>query len=290
MVPQIDDTTPHSSLPRAIGCVSFLNARPLIEGLDDAADLRIHYDVPSGLLADLLAKRVDIALCPVIDFQLAALPLKVVPVGGIGCNGPTHTVRLFSRIPLNTLTNVQADRDSHTSNVLLSIVLNDLLGIRPAITEPSEDRDTNRPQAMLLIGDKVVTAAPSDEDYPHQLDLGEAWKRLTGLPFVFAVWTSLQDADLGDVPDRLARQREINAGRIDEIVAARAQEAGWPAALARDYLGRLLRYTIGPAELKAMQLFWRRAHELNLIGRNRPLLLHSQHTESMPPQRTATRV
>ena len=40
--------------------------------------------------------------------------------------------------------------------------------------------------AMLLIGDKVVTREPRGMGF--QLDLGAAWKELTGLPFVFAVW------------------------------------------------------------------------------------------------------
>ena len=42
--------------------------------------------------------------------------------------------------------------------------------------------------ARLLIGDKVVTDAPPTDRYPHQMDLGEAWKDLTGLPFVYAMW------------------------------------------------------------------------------------------------------
>ena len=49
---------------------------------------------------------------------------------------------------------------------------------------PSPTGGEGKPQAMLLIGDKVVTASPPATDYPHQLDLGEAWKTLTGLPFV----------------------------------------------------------------------------------------------------------
>ncbi len=281
----ISDVRPPSR--RTIGCVSFLNARPLIEGLDDTADLHIQYDVPSGLLADLLARRVEIALCPVIDFQLAEPSLKVVPVGGIGCNGPTHTVRVYSRIPLGDIKTVQVDRDSHTSNVLLRIVLNDLLGIRPATVPPPTSGAAGSPEAMLLIGDKVVTAAPSDRDYPYQLDLGEAWKQITGLPFVFAVWTALETTDLGDVPRRLARQRELNAKRIDQIVASRAQAAGWPADLACDYLGHILQYTIGPTELEAIQLFWRRAYELKLIPHLRPLLLDTPDASTPTPHPAA---
>ena len=36
-----------------IGCVSFLNSRPLVHGLDQASGVKVIYSVPSGLM-DLL--------------------------------------------------------------------------------------------------------------------------------------------------------------------------------------------------------------------------------------------
>jgi chorismate dehydratase len=264
-----------------IGCVSFLNARPLIDGLDGHPELAVRYDVPSGLLDDLLTHQVDMALCPVIDFQTAERSLAVVPVGGIGCNGPTLTVRLFSRVPFPEVRRVLVDCDSHTSIMLMRIILRRQFGLAPEILslKPGErswhaSSAATAPQAMLLIGDKVVTAAPSDEDYPHQLDLGVAWKRMTGRPFVFAVWMALPGTNLEGAPATLDAQRRLNAGRIERIVAARAAAAGWPDELARQYLGELLRYAVGPTELEAMQLFWHHAFELGLIPHLRPLVLH----------------
>jgi chorismate dehydratase len=264
-----------------VGCVSFLNARPLIDGLDGLDSLRVLYDVPSALLEDLLAGGVDAALCPVIDFQTASEPLQLLPVGGIGCFGPTLTVRLYSRLPFDRLDRVHTDTDSHTSIVLMRLLLNDLYGVRPRLLDLPADRidpeaqsNTGQPDAMLLIGDKVVTAAPPEDDYPHQLDLGQAWARLTGLPFVFAVWMCRRDAELGDLPDRLDTQRRTNADRTDRIAAEHAPSAGWPLDLARQYLGRFLRYQLGSTELRAIERFWRRAHELELIPRLRPMELH----------------
>src|SRR3954462_13342611 len=85
-----------------IGSVSFLNAKPLIYGLERAADLELGLDVPSRLLDDLRAGRFDVALLPVIDYQ--RMPgLKLLTCGGIGCDGPTLTVRVFSDVPVGQI-------------------------------------------------------------------------------------------------------------------------------------------------------------------------------------------
>ncbi|MHC4993748.1 MAG: menaquinone biosynthetic enzyme MqnA/MqnD family protein [Planctomycetota bacterium] len=262
-----------SNKPTRLGCVSFLNARPLIHGLDDHPQLDVRYKVPSALLDDLVDNRTDLALCPVIDFQLSPIPLQILPVGGIGSDGTTLTVSLYSTVPIHEITRVQLDTDSHTSIILSRIVLHDEYGIHPEFVMPGADPDSP-PEAMLLIGDKVVTGAPDPTTYPFSVDVGHAWKTLTGLPFVFAIWMSQRDANLGDAPQILDRQRDLNLTRIDEVVRTHAPEAGWPKDLAAKYLGRWLKYPVGATELTAVQRFWRRAHELGFIERLRPIELH----------------
>src|SRR5689334_23123652 len=80
-----------------LGCVSFLNAKPLIYGLENEPALPLSLDVPSRLIEGLHDNRYDIALLPVIDYQRLD-GLVVVPSGGIGCDGPTLTVRIFSTV------------------------------------------------------------------------------------------------------------------------------------------------------------------------------------------------
>src|SRR5579859_1626131 len=80
-----------------IGSVSFLNAKPLIHGLEEADGLDLQLDVPSRLLDGLLENRFDVALLPVIDYQ--RMPgLRFLTAGGICCDGPTLTVRIFSPV------------------------------------------------------------------------------------------------------------------------------------------------------------------------------------------------
>jgi len=237
----------------------------------------VRYDVPARLLADLEAGEVDIALCPVIDYHRAARLLSIVPAGGIGCDGPTLTVRLFSRVPIERITTVHADSDSHTSVALMRVVLAELHGLHPSLVSfharehVAEHRITETPETMLLIGDKVVTDSPLAVTYPYQLDLGEAWHELTGLPFVFAVWMAERGAALGDVPERLASIRQSNARRIEVLVDRHAARHGWPRELAGEYLGRILRYDVGARELEAIQRFGELAAKHGLIQEARPL-------------------
>lgn len=251
-----------------MGCVSYLNAKPLIDGF--AAALPGHdlvLDVPARQIDLLQTGRVDLALCPVVDYYRSPEPLVAVPVGGIGCAGPTLTVRLFSPVPFADVTAVRLDADSHTSVCLLAVVLDAVYGVRPAVTVglPAAGDASEPGVARLLIGDKVVTDAPAASDYPHQLDLGGAWHELTGRPFVFAVWLARAGAALGDLPDRLAALLERNLTRTPDIAAAYAATHGWSEALAADYLGRVLRYRVGEPELDAVRDFAERASALGLI-------------------------
>lgn len=262
-----------------IGCVSYLNAKPLIEGVEEIPGATVKLDVPSRLLDDLLAGDVDVALCPVIDYFRSATPLEIVPVGGIGCDGPTLTVRLFSRVPIERIITIHADTDSHTSVALLRVLMRERHGLSPVLIDyharerVAGHRLVAAPEAMLLIGDKVVTDSPAAAEYPHQLDLGEAWRELTGLPFVFAVWMARRGTDLGELPRRLGEQRNKNAVRIGEIVDRHAVAHSWPRELAAQYLGGLLRYAIGPRECRAIERFGDLAAKCGVIPENRPLVL-----------------
>lgn len=262
-----------------IGCVSFINSKPLIDSLQDLPDPQVRFDVPSGLLEDLVRGEVDIALCPVADYFRSPQPLRIVPVGGIACEGPTLTVRLFSRVPFEQITEVYADTDSHTSVNLMRVLLDALFGLRPQVIDyNAREQVANHcvvtdPATVLLIGDKVVTAAPPAEDYPHQMDLGEAWNRLTGLPFVFAVWMARQETELGDLPQTLEQVRLANMQRIDAIVERYAAVHGWEADLATRYFREYLRFAIGPRELEAIARFGAMGQTLGLWDAARPLVL-----------------
>ena len=266
--------------PIRIGVVSFLNTLPLIDGLQNLSDLELRYTVPSLLLDLLLQDEVDLALCSSIDYQRSEAPLVVVPAGLLGCDGSTLTVRLYSARPLDQIGEVHCDTNSHTSIVLMQILLKERYGVEPRLIEfdarehVADNKPIDWPQAMLLIGDKVVTDSPPAIRYPHQLDLGAAWVKHTGCPFVFALWLAKRHAE-GDLIATAAaildRQRRRNAHRLDLIVHRRARPRGWPVDLAGGYLKQKLAFGFTDARRRGLELFFDKACEHGLVGRRRPL-------------------
>jgi chorismate dehydratase len=238
-----------------VGSVSFLNAKPLIYGLDDAEGVELGLEVPSKLLDGLRQGRYDVALLPVIDYQRMD-GLRLLTSGGIGCDGPTLTVRIFSPVPVEKIQTLACDTDSHTSVALARVILAEQYGLRPEFVPLSAGASPGA--AKLLIGDKVVAQEPPRSAMPHQLDLGEAWKALTGLPFVFAAWMAREGVDLGDLPARLGQAKRDGLRNVDHIIAREAGPRGWPAEVARRYLTEFLNFDIGPQQLRAVRTF----HEL----------------------------
>ena len=261
-----------------LGVVSYLNTLPLIDGLEKAEGVRIFSEVPSMLAGILEAGETDLSLCSVIDQQRAAVPLALVPVGQIGCDGATWTVRLFSRRPLAEIQDVACDTDSHTSVALLRVLLLEQQGLTPTLV-PIQARNTamaDWPDVVLLIGDKVVRSGPSVETHPFQLDLGAAWHELTGLPFVFASWFCRSDID-APARDRVRRlamivdhARRRNARRIPNIAHQHAEAHGWRADQAIEYLNSRLRFECTPRSIESMRVFFEAAAKIDGISDPQP--------------------
>ena len=263
-----------------VGVVRYLNTRPLIAGLDALEGLELRREVPSELVGTLERGETHAALCSSIDYQASATPMVALPVGLLGCDGPTLTVQVFSRVPFERVRRLHADPDSHTSRALAQIVAMERFGRVPEMVDglPSLP-DGEGAEAMLLIGDKVVHHAPSERDFPHRIDLGLAWKQATGLPFTFAIWMAPRPADEGaharlrTLAQVLDHQRRRNAMRLDALAAIEGRAHGWQAPLAHRYLRELLRFEWNDGQRAGLEAFWRKAADLRLIGAVRPLEL-----------------
>jgi len=273
------DPVRRRAAPCRLGVVAYLNTLPLIAGLESCEGLELDHAVPSELADRLVDRRSELALCSVFDHQASPTPLAIVPVGMLGCRGATMTVRLYSRVPMARVRRVHADTDSHTSVMLLSVLLRERHGVAvdlvpfdargPAPAEP--------PESLLLIGDKVIVDAPDHRRYPYQLDLGEAWLESFGLPFVFATWMCRADLDeagrarIRTAAKLLDRQRRHNRGRIPAIVHRHAIGRGWPRFDAELYLGRMLRYDLDEEAKAGLARFFELAAAHGLIESPRPI-------------------
>ena len=232
----------HPSGQMRYGAVSYLNACPLIEGLEP-----LTLDTPSGLARRVDAGELDVSLLPVA----AAVGLDLARVGslGIAAEGPVDSVLLFLRCPVAELRSVRLDPASRTSRVLARVLLREVHDVDPRVVDHG-DAD-----AELLIGDAaLIRWAAGDEQF---IDLAAAWTAWTGLPFVFAAWYGDQAAE-AELEAAYARGKQ----RID----AYAQDSDLPLAapLLASYLRERIRFRIGPRESEGLARFLElsRAHGL----------------------------
>jgi chorismate dehydratase len=144
-----------------IGAVNYLNSKPLVCGLEDAApDVRLTYDLPSRLADSLSARRLDVALVPSVEFFRAA-GHRIVSDACVACRGPVLSVKLHFRVPPGEVRRVALDEGSRTSAALTQILLAERCGVRPQ-WEPlaiGSGIDATDADAVLLIGDRAIGTA-----------------------------------------------------------------------------------------------------------------------------------
>lgn len=250
-----------------IGAVAYLNARPLVYGLErglGGSGIELSYAVPSLLADQMAAAALDVALLPIVE--LARLPdLELVPGLGIVTCGRSRSVLLITHRPLGEIRSVALDRDSRTSNILAQLLFAEVWQRRPefALGPAALDDALEYYDAVVRIGDKALFEPPPDGAFVH--DLGEVWTAKTGLPFVFAGWA----ARAGVVDRQLYRLLHVSRRAGSQAVRRIADEYVWNGvrnpSVALAYLTEHIRFRLGAAELQAVRTFFRAAHAHGLI-------------------------
>ncbi len=211
----------------SIGAVPYLNVAPMVTGLDGVIELR-----PSDLARALDRGEIDLATLPV-GALVGRTDLAALPSTGIGCDGPVRTVLVEPLSEIDRVDGFRPDPASRTSNLLARLVLSRRAG---RSVEPSPDA-----AVRVVIGDPAFSVAPESA-----LDLGQAWKDWTGLPFVFALWVAgprlaSDPARMRRVDSLLADRARTNLAAIDSL--CRAQQVLDPEA-ARAYLTTNIRHLL----------------------------------------------
>ncbi len=255
--------------------VSFLNARPITYGLErglsteyDRFDLS--FDLPARCAEALRAGDVDLALMPSASYALlnqdGSMELRAVPGIAIAGYGPVRTVLLIGDVPWNDMTEIALDGASRSSAMLLRLLCRDR-GVTPRFREVPHDEilaAATGTTGALVIGDAGFEAATARK---HMVDLGEEWRRVTGLPFVYALWVGREGA-LGD-DDVALLQRSLAEGLAHrrEIASAWAEAHGGPPSLYERYLTDNIRFHLGAGELSGLAAFFDRMRKTGAVER-----------------------
>lgn len=238
--------------------LSYANALPLVHFIDaGSSGAELVYGPPRDSVRGLLEGQVDAALVPVVDF-FTNPELQMVPGLGIGADGDVTSVLLQCHRPLRQVTRIGLDPESKTSNVLVRVLAQRRFGLSDRVTYTRHRTDAD---ANVCIGDRALRARASLETY----DLAGEWKRMTGLPFVFAVWVVRRSCPHGEEISRIlqaAKQRGCESRR--ELAGLCSRRLGIPEPRCYEYLTERLHYDVGPSELEGMDLF--RAWAAEFLG------------------------
>lgn len=235
-----------------VGIVGYLNTRPLIYGLKlepIASHIELIEDNPARLAEMLKKNEIDLGLIPVAAIH----ELKESHLSGdycIGTDGEAASVCLFSEVPLDQIEKVYLDYQSRTSVELLKWVMHEYWGIKPEIIE-AEDEDYRQKirgtTAGLVIGDRAFEQRKLSTFF---YDLGAEWKKITGQPFVFAVWISNKKLQ-PEFIDMFNAANAMGLKHIDEIVASHQ----FDLYDLKKYYTLHMNYLLDERKKKAMEFF-----------------------------------
>ena len=241
-----------------VGVVGYRNTAPLVYGMHEPAFTATHNlisDYPARIAAALQQGEVDVALVPVA--VLATLPqYYIVSNYCIGADGDVASVALFSEVPVEQLEEVYLDYQSRSSVALFRVLARHLWKIQPRMV-PAEDESyrtrISGTTGAVVIGDRALEQR---HQCSYVYDLAGAWKQLTGLPFVFAVWVSLKP-----MPDTWQRAfdaaQAVGMGKLQEIAAAQNYA---PFDLHK-YYTQYLQYELTDRMRRGMNLFLERLQQ-----------------------------
>jgi len=266
-----------------LGAVGYLNARPLVYGLDVSPRFDLRYDVPSECARLLHEGAIDVGLIPSIEY-LRGGPYRIAPDLAIASRGPVASVAIYTTRPIADVRSIALDTSSRTSVALVSVLCAKLFKIRPELESRGPDLSDmlGHCDAALLIGDNALLLdherfhlsksqpshnqlAPSPQPRLEKIDLGEAWATLTGLPFVWAFWAGRPDALNADDVRALGRSRDAGITCSDAIAREYFPDSPPDQAVGAAYLRDNIKYHLGDDERAGLELFYRYAVEVGVV-------------------------
>lgn len=234
--------------------MSYLNTKPLLYGIQRSSimnDIQLKIDYPSRIASMLLNDEIDLGLVPVaIIPQMSSFYINTDYC--IGCDGPIASVCLFSEVPIEKIEKILLDYQSRTSVMLAKILLKEFWNVQPELVDARENFTEliKGNVAGVVIGDRALRQRKIS---PYIYDLGEAWKKLTRLPFVFAAWVSNKKLD----PEFLSEFNLANAVGLHDIESV-LEEIKYDEFDLHEYYTKYIQYDLDNEKKKGLDLFLRK--------------------------------
>ncbi len=254
------------------GSVQYLNARPLVHGLEARDDLfSLRFDVPAKCASLLHEGSVDLGLIPTIEY-LRRPGYLVVPDIAVTSNGPVASVAIFTKRPATAIRSIAIDSSSRTAVALLRILCAQWFDIEPTFVTMRPDLPAmlKRCDAALLIGDVALYTEHETTDL-EKIDLGEEWTTMTTLPFVWAFWVGRPGIVEPVHLEALDAARVAGVGALEAIAAKHAADDEDQAEVARAYLQDNVQFELTAEGLAGLKKFYGTACDLGIVQSRAPV-------------------
>ena len=260
-----------------LGRIGYVNCFPVYGAIDRGVvkvDAELVTGTPSELNDLLAAGELDVSVVSAVEYARNASRYHLLPNLAISSDGPVRSVALFTRRPAPQLDGrtILVSASSRTSVELLRLLCQDVWGVKPKLAEArAEAADLEAVMALphdgvLVIGDPALLLQARNA-YPHRYDLGEEWKKWTGLPFVFAVWAARREVSRDQavrVHDRLLESKRWGLEHLDLLAEEASSLTGIALAACREYLSGL-DYAFTYKHLEGLTSFFRRLAQHGLV-------------------------
>ena len=262
-----------------MGRISFLNVLPIYHPLE-AGIIPHEYELVSGppaLLNTMMGRgELQVSSCSCFEYARAPERYYLVEDLSIGSHGSVMSVLLLSKVPVEELDGqeIRISGESHTSVALLRLLLRDRYHldtrfdvgpVTPVLRGP------NPPVAFLAIGDEALRLR-KHPDYPYRLDLADAWRDWTNLPFIFGLWVVSREAAENGLfasdPGALLRQgRDWGMAHMDVILDLTAHGCPISQEELAVYYTKGLTYTLHGEEIAGLELFYDKLAQAGMIAK-----------------------
>jgi len=264
----------------SLGDINFINCLPLHYGLVQGGfgkSVDVKPGIPAQLNSLVVAGELNVSPVSSIIYGKHSEKLLLLPDVSISANGGLQSILLVSKQPISELkqSRIALTAKSATSHGLLKIIMHHAYQAAPEyfISPLSlEEGVLDNAQAVLFIGDDALYAYHHRLPGYHYYDLGDEWRKLTGLAMVYAVWVVNREFATGNA--------ELVQMIYEQVTGAFAYGLSHLPAAAETLVGKcafsteqlinyinLLNYEFTPAHEQALLTYYTLAQGLNLIDK-----------------------
>jgi chorismate dehydratase len=181
-----------------LGRIAYLNVLPIyfaLENIFSENGFHLVRGTPAELNGLMRRGEIDLGSISAMEYGRSFRDYLLLPDLSISSRGAVGSVLLFSRVPFSRLDGrtIRVSAASASGAALVKILMAEIFGVQPRYQQgrlPGAPRE--KCTAVMAIGDEALRLAAAGT-LPFELDLGQAWQELTGLPFVFGVWAVRRD-------------------------------------------------------------------------------------------------